>query len=216
MLNPNWGTEDDENKRLWLLRKLVAEGRNSIDKNDNLSDPINQRKHMLDMFTELKETSFNDIDIGLFFQRFEPLEYDSYGKCIKYLSYQPNLFFELALFIAWDNLVEKQREDSFPEAKRISDSTQSKIPNSYIPMAIKRLVDENLIQETDDGSHVFINQKGSLEMLKQAIKVRKLEYPTNKDIETFIFHIVSKTGELKKYHDSTVRSVFNVKKRGKT
>lgn len=209
MLNPNWETEDDENKRLWLLRKLIAEGKNAIDKNDNLSDPINQRNHMLGMFTEFKdETCFNDIDIGLFFQRFEPLEYDCFGKCTRYLSYQPNLFFELAFFTAWEKLVEKQHEDSVHKRKKPADLTKDKPIDCFIPMAIKKLADENLIQETEEGSNVFINQRESLEGLKRAIIARKIECPLNKDIKAFVFRIDSKTGEIKSYCDSNIRKAF--------
>ena len=218
--------------RFWLdnisssrLKVLIATGLNSIDEAENLNRPIELRKAVLQRREEARK--LNDEIIQYNNEIFKKLEEENLTpeqahnlklQLMHYVDEGPidptTLYYEIDLFTAWQKALEsdfktdqKQKSPGSFNLPPTSDTAQIDNSKLLIPISIMKLANAELIQETSEGSQVFINQKESLEALKGAIKARKLEFPTNKDIHTFIFK--NENGVITPYDDSTIRRAFS-------
>lgn len=180
------------------LQILIAEGLNCIEETGNLERAINIRKERIRKIELIQCAHMAEI------------EYDKSASAVILEKISAEDLWELdgvsaideemaiALFTAWQKSLEV-----LPEHKPIS--TERRAVN-LIPKAIMDIVNADLIQETEEGSHIFINQKGSLEALKRILIARGFELPQNKDIESFIWQI--KDGVAKPYDPSYIRRTF--------
>lgn len=187
---PFLDNESISRARVLRLKKLIAEGLNSIEETGSLQGPQDKRQEeirKIKLYQGALEYNYQGTweELGL-----DPWELQGQSPDIAEM--------ELALFTAWQKAIQTAPHQTVEEAQG-----KSAIP---IPMTIKKLADQDLIQETEEGSNVFINQKESLEALKRAIKARGLEFPTNKDIGTYIKHC--KNGVIVPYESSTIRKAF--------
>ena len=209
--------------RYWLehissfsLKELIAEGLNCIESTGNLDKVILSRSNALQ--TREKQIKLNEtinqhngrIHGVLTENELSPAQRHEITQLLE--PYTPvfnksDLEHELALLNAWQRERNKaQISGSVQRNKPELNNPTAEHPVRLIPKAIMDISNAGLIQETAEGSHIFINQKESLEELKRAIIHKGLTIPTNKDINDFILHDVN--GVLKPYADSTIRTAF--------
>lgn len=177
------------------IRKLIAQGLNSIEETGSLEREINHSKERI-RTADLIQTAYiakDEYNSADLFEKISPEDLWNYeGVSVVALE------MELALFMAWQKSLK-----SVPAQKPVS---MEGIAVKLIPKTIMDIANANLIQETEEGSHIFINQKGSLEELKRILVAQGLALPQNKDIERFIWQV--KDGVAKPYDPSHIRRVF--------
>ena len=178
---------------LRTLQRLMAEGLNSIEETGSLERAINShrdRKHDIELYQKGLLTNDKCILQSLYEKGLTNWDLD--------WGYTFDEEMALALFEAW-----QQSLGTVPAQKPVE---KGSFAVKLIPNSIRKIANEGLIQETEEGSHIFINQKGSLQELKNSLRARGLDIPRNRDIESFIWHI--ENGEARQYDSSTIRKAF--------